>query len=254
MRILRYYDRPERAAMSPIGPPARTKSSSLSPSEIKPALGLKYRAGAAATRARRCPGREPYSTRLEPRRLDDRRYDDARAGQRVRCASSVSFASRRMPLRPTAIGRAARRCRAAPAPLRRYAFCRFRRRAGSIRSSLARPAPRALDARIRRRVQRDRANRAQSRVTLRGGHRLAENLRLARAIGLPAGDDDLTYWLPHSWRAQRIPGLLGIHPGSMAYKGNEAKRWPYERFVALARLQAKRGRARPLLSGSARNE
>ncbi len=81
------------------------------------------------------------------------------------------------------------------------------------------------------------------RVPLRGGHRLAENLRLARALGLQAGDDDLTYWIPPSWRSDRVPGTLGIHPGSMAYKGNEAKRWPYERFVALARLQAESGRS-----------
>jgi ADP-heptose:LPS heptosyltransferase len=81
------------------------------------------------------------------------------------------------------------------------------------------------------------------RVPLRGGHRLAENLRLARALGLPAAQSDLTYWLPASWHANRIPGMLGIHPGSMAYKGNEAKRWPYDRFVALARSQAARGRS-----------
>jgi ADP-heptose:LPS heptosyltransferase len=81
-----------------------------------------------------------------------------------------------------------------------------------------------------------------ARVPLRGGHRLAENLRLARALGLPPGNDDLDYWVPQSWRASRIEGTLGIHPGSMAYKGNEAKRWPYERFVALARAQAAKGR------------
>ncbi|HEY6450902.1 MAG TPA: glycosyltransferase family 9 protein [Candidatus Cybelea sp.] len=81
-----------------------------------------------------------------------------------------------------------------------------------------------------------------ARVPLRGGHRLAENLRLARALGFQSRDDDLTYWLPQSWRAQRLPGTLGIHPGSMAYKGNESKRWPYDRFVALARLQAAEGR------------
>ncbi len=80
------------------------------------------------------------------------------------------------------------------------------------------------------------------RALLRGGHRLAENLRLARALGFQGGDDDLTYWLPSSWRAQRLIGTLGIHPGSMAYKGNEAKRWPYDRFVALARSQAASGR------------
>lgn len=80
-------------------------------------------------------------------------------------------------------------------------------------------------------------------VPLRGGHRLAENLRLARALGLTPGDDDLQYWVPQSWRADRIPGTLGVHPGSMAWKGNEAKRWPYERFVALARAQAASGRS-----------
>jgi ADP-heptose:LPS heptosyltransferase len=82
-----------------------------------------------------------------------------------------------------------------------------------------------------------------TRVGLRGGHRLAENLRLARALGVTAGEDDSTYWIPDAWRAPRIAGVLGVHPGSMAWKGNEAKRWPYERFVALARSQAANGRS-----------
>ncbi len=82
-----------------------------------------------------------------------------------------------------------------------------------------------------------------ARIPLRGGHRLAENLRLARALGFQSRDDDLTYWLPQSWRAPRLPGTLGVHPGSMAYKGNESKRWPYDRFVALARSQAAEGRS-----------
>jgi ADP-heptose:LPS heptosyltransferase len=79
-------------------------------------------------------------------------------------------------------------------------------------------------------------------VPLRGGHRIAENLRLARALELTESAQALEYWVPQSWRAQRQAGTLGIHPGSMAYKGNESKRWPYERFVALARGQAERGR------------
>ena len=81
-----------------------------------------------------------------------------------------------------------------------------------------------------------------ARIPLRGGHRLVENLRLARALGLGAADHDLEYLIPPSWRADRVVGMLGIHPGSMAWKGNEAKRWPYERFVALARSQAASGR------------
>ena len=79
-------------------------------------------------------------------------------------------------------------------------------------------------------------------VPLRGGHRIAENLRLARAMGLPAGEKDLEYWMPSAWESERIAGVLGIHPGSMAWKGNEAKRWPYERFVALASRHAANGR------------
>jgi ADP-heptose:LPS heptosyltransferase len=81
------------------------------------------------------------------------------------------------------------------------------------------------------------------RVPLQGGHRIAENLRLAKSIGLPGAQEDLVYWMPPAWRAERIPGTLGVHPGSMAWKGNEAKRWPYEKFVALARSQAARGRS-----------
>ena len=80
-------------------------------------------------------------------------------------------------------------------------------------------------------------------VPLRGGHRIAENLRLARAMELPADPDDLRYWVPQTWRAGRVTGTLGIHPGSMAWKGNESKRWPYDRFAALARAQAESGRS-----------
>lgn len=81
------------------------------------------------------------------------------------------------------------------------------------------------------------------RVPLRGGHRIAENLRLAQAAGLSGGSGDLEYWVPDAWRAPRISGLLGVHPGSMAWKGNDAKRWPYENFVGLARRHAAAGGA-----------
>lgn len=86
-------------------------------------------------------------------------------------------------------------------------------------------------------------------VGLRGGHRVAENLRLARAAGLPPGSDDLAYWVPEAWCSTRIPGTLGIHPGSMAWKGNEVKRWAYENFVALARRHVATGRPVRLFLG-----
>jgi ADP-heptose:LPS heptosyltransferase len=81
------------------------------------------------------------------------------------------------------------------------------------------------------------------RISLRGGHRMAENLRLARALQLTTCNGDLSYWVPQTWRSARVAGTLGVHPGSMAYKGNEAKRWPYGRFVALAKAQASAGRS-----------
>lgn len=81
------------------------------------------------------------------------------------------------------------------------------------------------------------------RIPLRGGHRIAENLRLARALQLSSAENDLSYWVPQAWHSAQIAGTLGIHPGSMAYKGNEAKRWPYERFVALAKAQSAAGRS-----------
>jgi ADP-heptose:LPS heptosyltransferase len=87
------------------------------------------------------------------------------------------------------------------------------------------------------------ATQRSRRIALRGGHRIAENLRLAQAAELSGGPDDLEYWLPDAWRSERVPGLLGIHPGSMAWKGNEAKRWPYENFIALARRHAGAGGA-----------
>jgi ADP-heptose:LPS heptosyltransferase len=69
-------------------------------------------------------------------------------------------------------------------------------------------------------------------VALEGGHRVSENARLARACGWTGSD--LSYLVPPSWRAQRRGGLVGIHSGSMRYKGNESKRWPLESFVAVA--------------------
>ena len=87
-------------------------------------------------------------------------------------------------------------------------------------------------------IVRSQRNR---RIPLRGGHRIAENMRLASAAGLTAGPADLEYWVPDGWRAGRIPGLLGLHPGSMAWKGNDAKRWPYENFIRLATRHAATG-------------
>jgi ADP-heptose:LPS heptosyltransferase len=94
-------------------------------------------------------------------------------------------------------------------------------------------------------------NQNSNIVPLRGGHRAAENNRLADALGAPASGD-LSYLVPDSWRSGRIPGLVGIHTGSMMYKGNEARRWPFDRFVEIIRDQAvlKRRRVRVFIGPS----
>ena len=76
-------------------------------------------------------------------------------------------------------------------------------------------------------------------VSLRGGHRMSENNRLADALGLPA-DPGTGYLIPNEWRAtRRIGNLLGVHTGTMIYKGNEARRWPFDRFVEVIRMQVR---------------
>lgn len=119
-----------------------------------------------------------------------------------------------------------------PFPATRWQYQALARGAGA-RLLVAHEYGGAADLIVR--TQRNR------RIPLRGGHRIAENMRLARAAGLTAGPDDLEYWMPDAWSAQRIARLLGVHPGSMAWKGNDAKRWPYENFVALARRHAASG-------------
>ncbi len=80
---------------------------------------------------------------------------------------------------------------------------------------------------------------AATLVELRGGHRAVENSRLARAAGL---DGELRYVLPESWRTQARRGLLGVHTGTMRYKGNEHRRWPVERFAELVDRSVNAGR------------
>lgn len=67
-------------------------------------------------------------------------------------------------------------------------------------------------------------------VPLEGGHRIAENARLAKRAGF-AGE--LRYVIPLDWRGKVQRGLLGVHTGTMRYKGNEERRWPIERFIKL---------------------
>jgi len=90
-------------------------------------------------------------------------------------------------------------------------------------------------------------------VALGGGHRIHENARLAAAIGLASATS--SYLLPADWRSERRGGLLGVHTGTMKYKGNENRRWPLERFADLIRASTARGRSvRVFVGPSERDE
>jgi heptosyltransferase-3 len=85
-----------------------------------------------------------------------------------------------------------------------------------------------------------------TQIPLRGGHKIFENVRLADTI---APDSGTSYLIPSAWQCERIPGLLGIHSGSMNYKGNETKRWPLEHFLEFAAAQSGRGRSIRVFAG-----
>lgn len=87
------------------------------------------------------------------------------------------------------------------------------------------------------------------RVPLFGGHRLHENLRLAKLFVPAPGPEYLEYLVPASWKGTMKPSVIGIHPGSMVYKGNEVRRWPLSNFVAIAQRQLARGRTVRLFVG-----
>jgi ADP-heptose:LPS heptosyltransferase len=78
-------------------------------------------------------------------------------------------------------------------------------------------------------------------IPLEGGHRFSENQRLAQAAGLPKCE--ATYEVPRIWRSDgTIPNLLGVHTGTMRYKGNEQRRWPLEKFAAVVQIELRKER------------
>lgn len=67
-------------------------------------------------------------------------------------------------------------------------------------------------------------------------HNVVNNVNLLAAVGLAQATPAPGYSVPPSWRKElRKRGAIGVHVGSMTYKGNELKRWPLERQVALGR-------------------
>jgi len=77
-------------------------------------------------------------------------------------------------------------------------------------------------------------------------HEVVRWCRLLAAHGIPADPGDLDIALPHGAAPRGPDGPTLIHPGA----ANGARRWPAERWAAVARGERERGRG-VLLSGSA---
>jgi ADP-heptose:LPS heptosyltransferase len=88
-------------------------------------------------------------------------------------------------------------------------------------------------------------------VDLAGGHRAAENQRLAHAAGF---EGDLHYIVPDKWRASTRRSLLGVHTGTMRYKGNEQRRLPVEHFASLIDRSLATGRSVRVFIGPYEND
>jgi len=89
-------------------------------------------------------------------------------------------------------------------------------------------------------------------VPFGGGHRIFENRRLASAAGL--AESPVSYLVPKSWSGEHVPGLLGMHPGTMKYKGNDAKRLPLDRFIEALKNEMRKGRRIRLFAGPYEDE
>ncbi len=81
-----------------------------------------------------------------------------------------------------------------------------------------------------------------SLVDIRVAHNVVNNMNLLARLGLPADSPPASYSVPADWfEGRREPGRIGVHVGSMTYKGNELKRWPLQSHIRLGRLLRSHG-------------
>jgi ADP-heptose:LPS heptosyltransferase len=66
-------------------------------------------------------------------------------------------------------------------------------------------------------------------------HNVVNNLRLLGVDGIDATSLGTRYEVPVSWTGGERRPIVAFHVGTMTHKGNENKRWPLERFIAVAR-------------------
>lgn len=92
------------------------------------------------------------------------------------------------------------------------------------------------------------------RVGIVDDHNVVNNMRLLAPLGI-ATDAPSTYTIAPAWIAPEARRtIIGFHVGTMVHKGNENKRWPLERFVAVARATQALGYGVAFISGPLERE
>lgn len=66
-------------------------------------------------------------------------------------------------------------------------------------------------------------------------HNVVNNLRLLGVDGIDTRPVGTRYDVPSTWTGGERRPIIAFHVGTMTHKGNENKRWPLERFIAVAR-------------------
>lgn len=88
-----------------------------------------------------------------------------------------------------------------------------------------------------------------SLVDVAAAHNVVNNMNLLAKLDLPVASPPPSYSVPPSWFGQKRTGQIGVHVGSMTYKGNELKRWPLENFVSLCRTLRSQGLELAFIAG-----
>lgn len=86
------------------------------------------------------------------------------------------------------------------------------------------------------------------RVPIRAGHHVVNNMALLCEIGVETGPPG-AYAAPPMWFSAAQTGRIGLHVGSMTYKGNELKRWPARRYIELGNLLRAEGHELAFIAG-----
>jgi len=86
------------------------------------------------------------------------------------------------------------------------------------------------------------------RIAVRTEHNVLNNIALLSEIGIKT-DVVPACAAPLEWFSNARGGRIGLHVGSMIYKGNELKRWPAQRYVELGNALRAQGHELAFITG-----